>query len=563
MTSSSSTSIFSEIQSKTAMSINTSSPIPVLSTVSHHSQSISPKQFIPVGVLAIFLIVLFFSHLMRYPRMLYVSRELLGTQPHSLQDTVKPIRQKCPSEDNKCRSQSYPRPFSRTSMTEVKPLASFNPHTEAIYCEPTVRLVCAYHNRSPEPRVYLPEEITIPSPSQTLVNSSHSTSTSNLDFFDLPPRVYLPPVLPETEPGFSQQRGLCCTDDYSYTTNQLWAPSSLPCPPGLSGSTPTAPCVEFCDLKHKSSEVPALPFVLQTTLESSITGEGTALETETSLAPSPLLSPPPIAHTQPILVKRALSPWRRRSPIEPSYVNDSFLQMETNHGGASELSNRQRHRPSVPSRLCYFITRSTTSSVSGSQSHTMSASSLGQRSEKLFHGNKQSPGLDTLEPYCSDHVNTGELHDDVPVGRFSGDLEASAKMPTATDSGSILQPHLENILDSPSAPSALQLQHNQYLYSHMQLSFSDSRVNSIHNAEDVQEEMLETAQEGELPNSKYKLEAGRDHIGLGYHVVSHTTTEKRRYSFHTMSTSTVHGEPQSLNVSALHIDFPGQKNNAT
>jgi hypothetical protein len=385
--------------------------------VSQHSQTTSPKQFIPFGVLGVLLILMFLSHVMRYPRRLYVSQGFPKKHPHSTQENPHASQQGHLSFREKGRD-TRAGFFPATSFSGSKRLSSFDPHTEAIYSEPTVRLVRGYHAYSPEPRVYLPEEITIPSPSsQTLVNSSRSDiSLFNMDIQNHPTRVYLPPALPETfELSLPH-----CRDDVSYIDNDstppsnlVWMPSSNQDPPGLSTPLPHSfpGCIDFTT----SSDVLAMS-AFQTQPQTSIPSpelftEG--FESASRLAYSPELSPPPLAHAHPILVKRALFPWRRRS-FEPSY--DTFMNTDRDFTRVST----QCHRPSVPSRLRHFITRSVTTSFSGSQTHSTPASSTGKPSEKSLMGSRSSSNHGGTVRSCRAEEETG--------ARFSDDLNASVRL---------------------------------------------------------------------------------------------------------------------------------------
>lgn len=388
------------------------------SSIYAHSQNTSPKQFIPVGALTVFLILLFFSHLMRYPRFLYVSHELLDSHSRSTQNNSNPDQlghRNFLEKEPDVGAGFYRRP----SFSGPKGLSSFQPHTEAIYNEPTVRLVRAYHNCSPEPRVYLPEEITLPSPSQTLVDSP-CTNSSIMDHQSVLPRVYLPPVSPEKfELGLSHQQAdvFYTNHDSPLSSDLQWMPSSSRWPPGLS-TLPFAHSSTGCYARiTTSSDMLALPFV-QDQLQGSAKSISSAVEDlELGLSHlSPMPSPPPLAHAHPILVRRALSPWRRRScPLE-SY--DSFLQMDTDiTTGASS----HRHRPSVPSRLRYFITRSVATSLSGSLTHSTPVSSSARKCSESSRP-RSRPNSHPEAPILK------SCHADA-VARFSDDLlNASAKM---------------------------------------------------------------------------------------------------------------------------------------
>ena len=416
------TQSFSSADSANNLAAFTSLPSSISSVhiaLSQQSQNTSPKQFIPVGVLTVFLVLFFLSHLMRYPRILYVSRELHSDHSRSIQDHLCPNQQNrrtAHEKESDVRATSFPRP----SFSGSKRLSSFDPHTEAIYSEPTVRLVQSFHNYSLEPRVYLPEEISVPSPSQTLVDSPRSDSSiSNVNHQSLPPRVYLPPTLPETaELGLSHHQG-----DGLYTNNVSSPYSNLQRMPSsnhhLSGLSTSFPC-SSTETITTSSDVLILPFI-QDQLQAITTSVNSTVEdTEiggSRLACSPELSSPPLAHAHPILVRRALSPWRRRLSLESSY--DAFFQTNTDVTSAST----HPHRPSVPSRLRYFIARSVTASLSGSlRTRSTTASSLCQRSE-----------ISEPSRPCSHSDGTvlfrSRLEDEKAVVRFSEDLlNASAKM---------------------------------------------------------------------------------------------------------------------------------------
>ena len=367
------------------------SSIPSLhAIVSQHAQTSFPKQFIPFGVLTVFLVLLFLSHLLRYPRILYASQELLGNHPRPICDSPSPNvhgRRSFHGKENDTRAGFFLRP----SFVGSKRLSSFDPHTEGIYSEPTVRLVRAYHNYSPEPRVYLPEEIILPSPSLTLVNSSRSdVSISNTDVQPFSPRVYLPPPLPDaSEPPFIHTQADSYTGNGSPPKLDLTLrPPSYQSIPGLVTDPFAHPSAGFYDFTSTSSGELALPSMQDQLPSSSVSPnlvlEDFEAESQTShLTRFPGLSPPPLAHAHPILVRRAISSWCRRSSLGSSY--DTF---QMNHVTQASVST-PRNRSSVPSRLRYLMTRSVSASFSGSQTHSTPAPSSG-RSEEFSTSNRST-----------------------------------------------------------------------------------------------------------------------------------------------------------------------------
>ena len=468
---------------------------------------------------------------MRYPRILYISPQLSG----SIQDMPHTARQPHRSSQRKARNGT--RSFLTTSLTKSRGSKAVSPRlrSEACYLKPTVRLVQAFHNRSPEPRVYLPEEIILPPCSPTLVNSSGSDlSMYHVDLNGVPPRVYLPPVFPELfEPiGSDQEADLFYTTPNSNGATSpriLYMPPSSPHPPGLSSSPPAPQLTGFYDTISASEDVLTFPFT-----PDPIQGSASALffdktESDTSYIPiSPELSPPPLAYAHPILVRRALSPWRRRSPVEPSHDATPVPVAAS----ANDEDSKRRHRPSVPSRLRYFITRSASASLSGSQTPSTPASSLGTRSAMSAKSSKQSPKRDVLDAPDSGRAGV-DAKSDASIKRLGVPLNTHTSPVSESDADELLQrlgpdqgthtppgealPQYDYLANIPRQPSTAED------------AWRESQVSTANAEEDVEEETLTLREECELASSSFPAPDTGPHalVGLGLRVASEPVPASR------------------------------------
>ncbi|KAF8513386.1 hypothetical protein JB92DRAFT_3116450 [Gautieria morchelliformis] len=152
-----------------------------------------------------------------------------------------------------------------------------------------------------------------------------------MDIQSLPTRVYLPPALPETfELGLphGQDDIFHADNNSSPPLNLVWMPPSSQNPPGLSTSPLTRSFLGCINFTVTSDVLPMSAFQAQP--QTSTPSSKPSTESFES-AYSPELSPPPQAHTDPILIKRALFPWHRHSPLYSTAVDAAYPSSTQQH----------------------------------------------------------------------------------------------------------------------------------------------------------------------------------------------------------------------------------------